>query len=316
MMGTPQDSCNYLLQTLRESNLNFLVSETPFSVQICVRKKFVSNAPMQKSSIMSTDVDLDEKMKSLVNENAELVTILEKANKTMEDLKMANEVLHSKVENAEKEVFKVCKEKKELEAKIKNMKKSDEIAIYKTKVKSLEKSVKAKELLVDTAHETIANLEAEMKVLKISKLKPTGYPASELRKDANENILESFPIEFKSNPNNLNLNIPPSLMLPVSPAREGALTTLHLSSYPSPHTPPGSPPKLSKSALSSSLQHVDTVGTSSPAALSCYFEESPLEPVEVKKTNPDSTSSSISLEYVKRLSKLNLGPRQRRNEDT
>ena len=92
MAGTAQDSCNFLLQTLRDSNLNYLASETPFSIQICVRKKFVNNAnaPRQKNSTISINVGPGEKIKSLVNENAELVNTLEEANKTIEDLKMAN----------------------------------------------------------------------------------------------------------------------------------------------------------------------------------------------------------------------------------
>ena len=39
--------CNEVLQALRDSNLNFIVNESPYSLQICVRKCFVKDAPRQ-----------------------------------------------------------------------------------------------------------------------------------------------------------------------------------------------------------------------------------------------------------------------------
>ena len=44
MVTSAQDVCHQLLNHLRLSNLNFLVSETPFSAQIFLRKRFVKEA--------------------------------------------------------------------------------------------------------------------------------------------------------------------------------------------------------------------------------------------------------------------------------
>ena len=46
-LKSPQDSCNEVLQTLRDSSLNFLVHESPYSIQICIRKRFLKDAPKQ-----------------------------------------------------------------------------------------------------------------------------------------------------------------------------------------------------------------------------------------------------------------------------
>ena len=306
MSSTPQDSCDIILRTLRESNLNFIVSETPFSIQICVRKRFINNynAPGQKKVGLKVKAE-----DALVNENAHLMDTLEEAKKTVDDLKMTNNALQNKLEKAESEVFKICNQKKVFEAKLEKMKDSDTKAISEAKMKSLEKSVKAKEKLIiengkklENAIELIGNLETEIITLKEynSKLK-----------DVNENVIEDFPEESKSKHG---LNISSLPIVQISPAR----TTAPPGTPPSPHTPQGSPilsPLGNTSSLSRSLD-IQGVDTPSQATLSNYFAQSPSERVKDQDTEKIPDSPSLLVDYVKNLSKLNLGPRQRRHEDT
>ena len=129
MIGTPKDSCDALLKTLCESNLNFIVSEPLFSIKICVRKKFINNATKRKKSVLLTKESLEEKCESLANQNKELKDTLEEVNKPKDNLKMTNKPLQLKLENAEEKLFKICEQKKESKATV---------ATFKAKVRSLE----------------------------------------------------------------------------------------------------------------------------------------------------------------------------------
>ena len=130
-------------------------------------------------------------------------------------------------------------------------------------------------------------------------------------KDVNENVIEDFPEESKSKHG---LNIFSLPMVQISPAR----TTAPPGTPPSPHTPPGSPilsPIGNTSSLSRSLD-IQGVDTPYQATLSNYFAQSPSERVKDQDIEKIPDSPSLLVDYVKNLSKLNLGPRQRRNEDT
>ena len=283
---SPQESCNELLKTLRESNLHFIVSESPYSVQICVRKKFLNNIQEQKKAVSSSRSQsatkgVEKSSEDLAKETASLTVTLKEANKDIEDLKNKNEILVTRLENAEKELLQFCKEKTE------STKKFDDTALQRAKVKSLEKSLKAlekkvnnAEKILSTAHDdTIANLETEI----TSKTKLN-------IKDDNENILESFSLEPETGSKQISC-------LPISPTRKGSLTRNTPCAPPSPRTPPGPPPSGS---MSTELQP--------SATLSCYFPYSVADLV--------NESKPITGDYIKNLSKLNLAPRKLRQEDT
>ena len=280
---SPQESCNELLKTLRDSNLHFIVSESPYSMQICVRKKFLQQKKsVSSSSGQSVTIGLEKRSEDLAKENVSLAVTLKEANKDIEDLKNNNEILVTKLENAEKEMLELCKEKTENTKKF-----DDDTALQRAKVKSLEKSLKAlekkvnnAEKILSTAHDdTIANLETEI----TSKTKLN-------IKDDNENILESFSLEPETGSKQISC-------LPISPTRKGSLTRNTPCAPPSPCTPPGPPPSGS---MSTELQP--------SATLSCYFPYSVADLV--------NESKPITGDYIKNLSKLNLAPRKLRQEDT
>ena len=115
--NSPQDSCNDLLKSLRESNLHFIFSETPYSVQICIRKKFINDAPVQKKSVLSSsssaNIILEKKEENLAYENASLKDSLLEANENVCNLKNANVILHTRIEKAENTMFEYFNKKKE-----------------------------------------------------------------------------------------------------------------------------------------------------------------------------------------------------------
>ena len=42
--------CNQVLRVIKESDLNYLVNETPYSAFITIRKKFIKNREVQEAS--------------------------------------------------------------------------------------------------------------------------------------------------------------------------------------------------------------------------------------------------------------------------
>ena len=312
---TPQDSCNELLKTLRDSNLHFIVSESPYSLQICVRKKFLNNTSKQKkaepsSLSLAVRTSLENKIKDLTIENASLVDALEEANESINDFRNSRKILQDRIEIAENEIDELCDEKKKSTNNTK-----DETALYKVKAESLEKSLIAKDKKIydakkslDNAHDTIVKLEAEISRLTMSdvKLEAEGKNLAVVEctendyvKDYNENLIESpsQKPEYWCKQNN---RISSQALVQMSPVRNGSPTRAPPCTPPSPHTPLGFPP----SSLIRAEQQSSVLPSSS--TLSCYFA----------KSVPDRVPTPLTEEYIRDLSKLNLAPRMKRQEDT
>ena len=311
---SPQDSCNELLHTLRESNLHFIVSETPYSVQICIRKKFINNPSKVKNSVpssasLSVIKGFEKRIEDLKNEKASLSDALKKSNENITNLEIAQEMLQNKIETAEKKIFEVYKEKKEDIKKFEN-----ESAIYRTKAKSLEKSIIGKDKKIEniknsleTARDTIEELKSELSRHTTSEIKLEAvqknlvvgeYTVGQVTemdhvRDVNENLFEPPSKE----PESWGMQVKNTTSLVTSTVRKVSPTRSPPGTPPSPHTPPWLPPSSSSSELS-----VFPSGTS----ISCYFGN----PV------PDLERKPVTEEYIRNLSKLNLAPRVRKQEDT
>ena len=145
-------------------------------------------------------------------------------------------------------MFELCKDKKQ---DIKKM--EDENIHQKGKVKSLEKSLKAKDKKIqsdkekiDNARDTIAKLESR-NIISYTKLEAVEtridvgeYFANNYRKDENENLFESLSAEPKSRSDqNYKLSTLPLEQL--SPVRGGSATRELPGTPSSPHTPPCHP---------------------------------------------------------------------------
>ena len=164
----------------------------------------------------------------------------------------------------------------------------DATAFNKAKIKSLEKTIKNGKKKLDNAHDTIAKLEtgisSENKPAK-KKLDVGGESLANVKNNENENAFH----------NSLILEPDSGSKTEMSPVRSCSPSRSPPGTPSSPHTPPGPPP----SSFSSQLQP--------SATLSCYFE----------KSGPDLVHKTelISEDYIKNLSKLNLAPRIKKQED-
>ena len=177
---SPQDSCDEVLQVLRDSSLHFLVSETPYSIQICIRKRFLKDAVhKQKNSddnVAFKIESIQKKNEALVIENSYLINDLEEANKALENSQSTNNILHEKIEKAEKELFKYFSEKKDFEKKTKEikMKLDEDNGRHKSQIKALNKSEKSKDKELfdlgkkfDNASDTNKNLKMKNSKLEV-----------------------------------------------------------------------------------------------------------------------------------------------------
>ena len=176
MAVSAQNVCQQLLEQLRFSNLNFMISETPYSAQIFLRKRFLKNAngpafkiPPNSSSNPEFRDQILEQTK-ILDENSNLKTKIKElgaANKT------ANEsvpLLEEKLAKAEASALKCFKEKSEeiltLKSVVKN--KTHEIDNSRKDLSIKVKEAKDKEKEIYRLDQKCENLEDTVKRLKSS----------------------------------------------------------------------------------------------------------------------------------------------------
>ena len=147
--------CDMLISSIRDSNLNFFVQETPFSAFINIRKTFCKGGKDYKKLVHE-----DKQHENLEQENKLLKDKLEEKSVQLEASKEDICVLQSRLEKAEKELFEHSQNKK-----ISEIKQGDEIL----KLKSVISSLKSESIEADRAtksHEKIVqNLEKKNKNL-------------------------------------------------------------------------------------------------------------------------------------------------------
>ena len=118
--------CQLLLNQLRSSNLNFIVSETPYSAQIMLRKRFVKEA--SGPAWAKAPMDQYETPNNIVDDQSELIKNLEHNNQSLSE---TNSLLENKLAMAEASAYKTFNEK------------ADEIAILKKNIKTRESEINA-----------------------------------------------------------------------------------------------------------------------------------------------------------------------------
>ena len=108
-----------ILNQLRSSNLNFIVSETPYSAQIMIRKRFVKEA--SGPAWARAPKDLYETPNNIVDDQSEIIQILEQNNQSLSESKR---LLENRLAMAEASAYKTFNEN------------ADEIAILKKNIKT------------------------------------------------------------------------------------------------------------------------------------------------------------------------------------
>ena len=98
MAASAHNVCQQILNNLRLSNLNFMISETPYSAQILLKKRFLKEVSGPEASF---DIAGVESEKVLANENAMLRKELEDLGQIRESNKEIVKILEEKVSKAE-----------------------------------------------------------------------------------------------------------------------------------------------------------------------------------------------------------------------
>ena len=183
MAASANEVCHHLLHQLRLSNLNFVLSETPYSAQIILRKRFLkefTGPSFQISSNSTVTQEIQDLIKQndlLSKENACFLNQLESIrNNSRETI----DILEEKISKAEAAALQSYKEKNTESGIFKKLVKdlNDEIANNKKDLNLKNKAVKEKEkeiLKLDQKCTNLAsninNFKSEISTLKQEKKK-------------------------------------------------------------------------------------------------------------------------------------------------
>ena len=229
-----------LVQKLHSSHLHFHLSETPFSAQILIRKKFIKD--MMVPSITASD----SQSKEITNLNNQILELQKK----VEIFSDTIDILEKKLDEAESKAMKTYQEKEiESETLRNSLKNSDFVAsnlkkdlqVQQKVVKENLKLIQKLELKNENLAVNNKNIKAELNKVKnenkkllrnkTQQSKASETQKSDLIEDANHNML----LSESSRP------------LPNSPGvADPSRTSLATPTCPSPsRTPPGTPPNAS-----------------------------------------------------------------------
>jgi hypothetical protein len=106
--------CMEIFEEIRASSLNFVISETPYSAYISIRKRFVKNfVPKSKSSLSSqSECQLQVENEALKKQVQEVSARLEESEARFDIAHDTIEVLETKVKKAESKLFEMMKNSK------------------------------------------------------------------------------------------------------------------------------------------------------------------------------------------------------------
>ena len=138
--------CNQVLRVIKESHLNYLVKETPYSAYVTIRKRFVRSKQREEAledtsvavnhalsdiALRQENIFLKHKHNSLEADKASLQMQVEELEVKLEDLKVKNDCLQEKADllEAEKNQNNIRLEvtKGQLENKTRNFEKQAEV---------------------------------------------------------------------------------------------------------------------------------------------------------------------------------------------
>ena len=204
--------CNQVLKVVKESRLNYLMNETPYSAHITIRKKFVKHADIDDTfavddfalsdvALRQENITLRQKLKDFASENGVLKLELEKLELNMEEMAGKNKTLEEKTVQLESEKSSTIISLEVSKGQVSQLydklaKQVDKEKELCTKVKdttaenkSIEKIMKEKDDELVMLEFTLQNRDAEIERLRT---KLTKYPCDECEfKTENESDLKS-----------------------------------------------------------------------------------------------------------------------------
>ena len=146
---TPQESCDKILMSLRDSNLHFLIQESPYSAYLTIRKRFSKN-PVQKTSKDKNENLSENEIHNLTQEIYTKGQKIDALNQEIVTLKAENETLNQQAVKNTKEMKNMNKVRNEKENELQILKQSSkrqnsEIVKFKEDLRLSNKTIKAKE---------------------------------------------------------------------------------------------------------------------------------------------------------------------------
>ena len=115
------DKCSELLECIRHSNLNFVLSESPFGVQISIKKSFRKHPEAKVSKSNDTQIVINHTVKNefLEKLNEKLEREITNAETIIKDLKQKNEVFRKEYKDHSIEIDNHILNEKKLQKQIK-----------------------------------------------------------------------------------------------------------------------------------------------------------------------------------------------------
>ena len=176
MSISANETYQHLVKILYDSNLHFVVTETPYSAQIVIRKRFLKNKSGPSSNFLSERNTRQDDISDFILKNQEI-------QKNSEDSREIIEVLENKLAGAEVDAMNAHEEKKKETSILKNS-----LKIKDTKICDLKKVLETSENDILKKDEVIEKLGFRCEGLEINnnKLKLELNEA----KTENEQLLE------------------------------------------------------------------------------------------------------------------------------
>ena len=180
ILARAQNTCENLVNQIKNSKLNFFISETPYSVNICMKKRFIKEFSSNNSFLLQ-EIDVlssDSEKSNLIEENKVLKLQLEKSQAENVADKKVIEMLEEKMEKAESEVYSHFKETKKVrealekvtgdETVLKNVINdlNKEATKNKTEINQFSKVIKAKDKEIHNLENKALNLQDTIKNIK------------------------------------------------------------------------------------------------------------------------------------------------------
>ena len=291
--STPRDVCENLVHQVKVSNLNFTLNETPFTVNLCIRKSFtkdfdplnILNLPKsvpeaEQSAHVNALLEENEKLKNAVEDKDANIKSLKDKVKTLEEAGAKTESDLYKHRKKMEAQSKTIEDNKVLENVMKNL--NGEVSRLSSDLKAANKTAKAKEKEIYNLEnknlnqqETIKRLKEDLSKLKAEKSK-TDKDIKKLNKKIesdhyhNSNIADK--IKSETNADLKDSKFVNKSISPVSPALTASVSfsstpekstkTPHKSSFLSPKTlpSPASPfttPISPRASTSSSIARLE-----------------------------------------------------------
>ena len=104
---SPNFACGQILYSLKMSNLNYLLKETPFSAYITIRKKFIRDTSIEKLDKLGNDSspsDLEVEVIALRESKKDLETRIEIAKVDFEERELEKESILAKLDKQDEEI--------------------------------------------------------------------------------------------------------------------------------------------------------------------------------------------------------------------